>query len=240
MLWNIAWIATVVRRKAGDRARISRSIPCARRDRRRAAIPTRRMSTPRRATIRRAASSTCRLMYVRRAPFAVSAERDVEIIAQPLRQRDVPPAPEFCDRRCEVRHVEVFGQVEADDPRHSDRDVGVSRKIAVDLERVRNDGRSNRELRVCLRRAKTGLTRVASRSATKSFFVTPSRISCIPTTAVRATARAFRSSAEGTPKRARLDLRPARGNTRRTSRIATCCGTPESLDDRRRSCNSAS
>ena len=69
----------------------------------------------------------------------------------------MPSPPELSDRGCEVRHVEVLGQVEADYPRNTDCDVGVSGKVAVDLQRVSDNRRENRELRVRFGREKNGV-----------------------------------------------------------------------------------
>src|SRR4029078_7192489 len=68
-----------------------------------------------------------------------AAERDVQIIAQPARQADMPPPPELLKVRRAVWGAEVLGQREAQDPRAYDRDVGVCRKVEVDLQRVRVD-----------------------------------------------------------------------------------------------------
>ena len=70
-------------------------------------------------------------------PLAVAAERNVEIIAEPRGQRDVPAAPEIADARREVRRVEVLHQVEAEDLRRADRDHRVAAEVAVDLQRKR-------------------------------------------------------------------------------------------------------
>ena len=48
---------------------------------------------------------------------AVSAERDVEVVAQPPRQRHVPATPEVLDRRRGVRAVEVQREAEAEQQR---------------------------------------------------------------------------------------------------------------------------
>ena len=78
-------------------------------------------------------------------PLAVAAERNVEIIAEPRGQRDVPAAPEIADARREVRRVEVLHQVEAEDLRRADRDHGIAAEVAVDLQRERQRRQQQRD-----------------------------------------------------------------------------------------------
>ena len=66
--------------------------------------------------------------------FAAAAQWYVQIVAEPGSKRDVPPAPEFGYIACNVRHVEVFHQIDAEQPRCSDGYVRVTGKVAVDLE----------------------------------------------------------------------------------------------------------
>ena len=73
------------------------------------------------------------------APLAVAAERHVQIVAQPRRQRNVPAAPELGDRLRAVGRVEVLREHEAEHQAEADRHVGVAAEIEVDLERVRGD-----------------------------------------------------------------------------------------------------
>ncbi len=51
---------------------------------------------------------------------AVASERDVQVIAEPGRETDVPATPELGDRPRDVRHAEVLRQFEAEDPRRAD------------------------------------------------------------------------------------------------------------------------
>ena len=39
--------------------------------------------------------------------FAVAAERDVDVVAEPTRERYVPALPELCEAAAEIRAVEV-------------------------------------------------------------------------------------------------------------------------------------
>lgn len=70
--------------------------------------------------------------------LAVSAERDVEVIAQPRRKRDMPARPEFTETPGEIRRSEVLREMVAHHPSQPDGDVRIPRKVAVNLERVEN------------------------------------------------------------------------------------------------------
>ena len=65
---------------------------------------------------------------------AAPAEGNVEVVAKPGRQADVPATPEVGDAGGEVGMLEVVHEGEAHDPGHPARDVGVAREVAVDLE----------------------------------------------------------------------------------------------------------
>src|SRR6266571_440706 len=69
-----------------------------------------------------------------RAP--VAAERDVQVVAQPERQRHVPAAPEVARRDGLVGTVEVLWQLDAEQPPEPDRHVGIAAEVEVDLEGV--------------------------------------------------------------------------------------------------------
>ncbi len=69
----------------------------------------------------------------------VAAERYVEVIAQPVRQRDVPALPEFAQPLGPVRLVEIGRKAEAEQRRQRDRDIGVGAEIAIDLHRIAVD-----------------------------------------------------------------------------------------------------
>ena len=73
------------------------------------------------------------------AALAVAAQRDVEVVAQPAGQRDVPAPPEVLDGARRVRRVEVLGQLEAEEQGDADGDVAVGAEVAVDLHRVGED-----------------------------------------------------------------------------------------------------
>ena len=76
---------------------------------------------------------------------AVAAERDVEVVAQPARQRHVPAPPEVLQAQGDVRRVEVRREADAEEQRDADGDVGVAAEVGVDLERVAVDGEEDLE-----------------------------------------------------------------------------------------------
>ena len=67
---------------------------------------------------------------------AVAAERNVEIVAQELRQRHVPAPPEIDDRGRLVGRVEIQRQEDAEHQRYPDRHVGIAGEIEIELERI--------------------------------------------------------------------------------------------------------
>src|SRR5262249_910718 len=66
---------------------------------------------------------------------AAAAERNVEIIAQPTRQADVPAPPEVTGTGGEVRTIEVEHQLETEQPGGAASNIGVSGEVAVNLKR---------------------------------------------------------------------------------------------------------
>ena len=55
--------------------------------------------------------------------YTASAQWDVDIISEPCRERDVPPAPELSNVPAEIRHVEVAHQFDTEQLRRSDGNV---------------------------------------------------------------------------------------------------------------------
>src|SRR5438094_7176655 len=81
-----------------------------------------------------------REVAVRRPGATLTAtEGDVEVVAQPAREADVPAVPELLQARRLVRRIEVLRQRVAEQERGADGDVGVAREVAVDLQRVAVD-----------------------------------------------------------------------------------------------------
>ncbi|MNY52689.1 hypothetical protein D3C86_1883810 [compost metagenome] len=66
--------------------------------------------------------------------FAVATQRNVQVIFEPGRKRDVPSSPELRNRLRNVRCPEIFHQCKAHYTRRSYGNIRVSRKVAVDLK----------------------------------------------------------------------------------------------------------
>ena len=62
---------------------------------------------------------------------ATAAERDVNIVAQPARKRDVPPTPKIIDGRAGVWDVEILGNVESEPAGHPDCHQRIAGKVKV-------------------------------------------------------------------------------------------------------------
>ncbi len=84
----------------------------------------------------------------------VTAERDVDVVAQPAGERHVPAPPEVLQRDRGVRRVEVLRELEAEQQRDADRDVRVAAEVGEDLHGVRVDADQHLERRVAVRRCK--------------------------------------------------------------------------------------
>ena len=69
-----------------------------------------------------------------------AAEGNIEIVAKPGREGDMPAPPEFGNIPGEVGEGEVLHQVEAEKSCGADRDVGIAGKITIDLERKEECG----------------------------------------------------------------------------------------------------
>ena len=67
-------------------------------------------------------------------PHARSAERNVEVVAEPRRERDVPAPPKLRDVAGEVRRLEVGHELDAKELGGADGDVAVAGEIPVDLK----------------------------------------------------------------------------------------------------------
>ena len=78
------------------------------------------------------------------SPAAVASQRDVKVIAQPLREADVPSAPEVLGAGREIGEVEVQRELEAQALGDPSGDVGIAGEVAVDLEGERIDRQEGR------------------------------------------------------------------------------------------------
>ena len=72
-----------------------------------------------------------------------SSQRNVEVIAKPAGEADVPATPELTRIRGEIRLVEIEHQVDAHQLRDSAGDVGVAGKIAVNLHGEQDRPKNN-------------------------------------------------------------------------------------------------
>src|SRR6476660_8755282 len=67
----------------------------------------------------------------------VAAYRNVKIFAQPRGKRDVPASPEIGDRLRQIRRIKIFCENESEHQAKSDRHVGVTAEIEINLKRIR-------------------------------------------------------------------------------------------------------
>jgi hypothetical protein len=65
----------------------------------------------------------------------IAAERDVQVVAQPRGEADVPVAPEFLRREDQVGESEVLNELDAHQLRGAAGDVRIPREVAVNLKR---------------------------------------------------------------------------------------------------------
>ena len=72
------------------------------------------------------------------APLAIAAEGNIEIIAKPGGERQMPSPPEFRDRLRAVRRIEVLREHESEHQAQTDRHVRISTEIEVDLKSIRH------------------------------------------------------------------------------------------------------
>ena len=73
------------------------------------------------------------------ASLAVTSQGDVDIVANPRRERDVPPTPEVGDALRAVGSVEVQGEAESQEQGDANGHVAVAGEVAVNLKRVAVD-----------------------------------------------------------------------------------------------------
>ena len=73
---------------------------------------------------------------------AVAAEGDIDIVAEPRGEGDVPAAPEISNGAGGVGAIEVEREVVAQHARAADGDIGISAKITINLKGEANRGDS--------------------------------------------------------------------------------------------------
>ena len=80
-------------------------------------------------------------------PAGGVGEGEVDVVAEPVGEGDVPAAPEVGDVEGLVGAVEVVGDGEAEEEAEAHGDVGVAGEVEVDLERVGVDADRGPRLR---------------------------------------------------------------------------------------------
>ena len=75
----------------------------------------------------------------------IAAERDVQVVAQPERQRDVPPTPKILEVERRVGPPEVDGEPESHQQGQPDGDIGVAAEIGIDLDGIAPDSEQDLE-----------------------------------------------------------------------------------------------
>ena len=68
--------------------------------------------------------------------FAITAERDIYIIAEKVTETDVPPAPKVADRSCGIREIEVLQEIEAANLSQANRHIRIAREVEVYLQGI--------------------------------------------------------------------------------------------------------
>src|SRR5206468_11405965 len=67
-------------------------------------------------------------------PIAGTAQRDVQVVAQPAREGHMPAAPEFLHRQGSIGIIEIFRKAKSQQQSDADGDVGIPGKVEIDLE----------------------------------------------------------------------------------------------------------
>ncbi len=63
-----------------------------------------------------------------------AAQRDIEIIAKPCRERNMPTPPKFGNVACEIRVRKVAHERNPEKASAPNRDIAVAREVSIDLE----------------------------------------------------------------------------------------------------------
>jgi len=85
------------------------------------------------------------------------AKREVQVVPEPGRERDVPSPPVLPKRRRPIGLIEVVGEAEPEKLRHADRDVAVGAEVTEDLGRPTIDGKQHVRAATIARRAEHGV-----------------------------------------------------------------------------------
>ena len=81
---------------------------------------------------------------------AAAAERDIQILAEPRAERDVPAPPELRHAQRQIRAAEVLRDVEAQHPADADGHERVAPEVKIELERIRERGHPRKRRREAL------------------------------------------------------------------------------------------
>ena len=68
--------------------------------------------------------------------LSVASERDIDVVANPRRQRNVPPPPEVSNAVAFVRSVEVHRKAETQQQCNADGHVAIAAEVAVNLHGI--------------------------------------------------------------------------------------------------------
>lgn len=81
-----------------------------------------------------------------------AAERNVDVVSEPSRKRNMPVAPEVTEGLREIRTIEVHHQFDAEELADANRAIRIAGEVAVDLERVEDhaDEASDRRVELCV------------------------------------------------------------------------------------------
>lgn len=66
----------------------------------------------------------------------VAAQRDIDIVAEPSAEGDMPPPPELRRAPRDIRIIEVLHEVEPEHASETNRHIAVPGKIKVNLQRI--------------------------------------------------------------------------------------------------------
>ena len=68
--------------------------------------------------------------------FAVATQGDINVVANPCGERDVPAPPKVGDAHRAIRGVEVDGEMETQQQGYANGHVAIAAEVAIDLQRV--------------------------------------------------------------------------------------------------------
>ena len=68
--------------------------------------------------------------------YAVSSEGDIQVVAKPAAERDMPTAPELRDACGDIRIVKVFGKTESENAAEPYRHIRIPGKVEIDVQHI--------------------------------------------------------------------------------------------------------